>query len=705
MRLSVALLALAFGACNVVTNQPTLDGKDVEVRFIHTTDIHSRLVPYKMNVALTDQELGLDSGNANVDGPYGGAARMATVIHGLRAGASRVLHLDSGDVFQGAPIFNVFQGQVEMWYQSLIGVDAMAIGNHEFDSGEMNVADKIARYANFPMLAANYRFAPAQGVANPPLSDLIQAFEIFNLQGLRVGVIGLGNVSTLTSIFESGNALGITPIDSAEVTQFYVDAIRSQVDVVIVVSHLGFTEDQRLIKNTTGIDIVFGGHHHIVLNPPNQLPDCQRDSMDPTWKTMFDQEHAGCTPHNVLLVHSGAFAKYVGKLDVVFRQDPPHSRTWRVASSKYEVIPINRHIQPDARVSELIEPFVDQMKQQVQLDLILGYAPGKITRYGSTGGDSALGNLVADSMWRRKGIETDFALTNTLGIRSDIVTGPVTIDDMYQVFPFENTITTMYLSGREVVELFDYVARRSSSRGCQSQAQIAGARVKLQCGRCDCDARPKEWDSTQACDPTVQGCAVDIQILGKPLEMNVQYQLAANDYIAKGGSGFMVLKRNTTQINSGIPQRDALMDTMRGGKPCGVQDGKLRSCNSDTDCASPSGYTCACPDRVEWNAAGYCCPPGVAWDPDLGACGKPSDTASPICAGGGQCVLLQCVTDIAGQFDQFSCGTSGAYNAMKPPDKCGCDQLSRAYSQCTATACLDATNAIAEDGRLVILPP
>jgi len=288
-------------------------------------------------------------------------------------------------------------------------------------------------------------------------------------------------------------------------------------------------------------------------------------------------------------------------------------------------------------------------------------------------------------MWRRKGIETDFALTNSLGIRADLVPGPATVDDMYQIFPFENTITTMYLSGREVVELFDYVARRSSARGCQSQAQIAGARVVLQCGRCDCDRRPKEWDMGKGCDPQTEGCALDIQILGQPLDLDGQYQLAANNYIAKGGSGFMVLKRNTTQIDSGISQRDALMDAMRNGKPCGAaEDGKLRPCRTDADCKGGGldGYVCACAERAEWDASGLACGDGEE------------------CPGGGECVIGNCPAEVASLLWQ----TCGAGSGLEV-DRCRCQKKAEAWLMCTRLACLDQSNGIQEDGRITILAP
>ncbi|MBL6974981.1 MAG: bifunctional metallophosphatase/5'-nucleotidase [Deltaproteobacteria bacterium] len=673
-KLAAALLIIALPGCNITSNQPDLEGLDVRVTFIHTSDIHSRLLPYKLKVPLTDQNLGLLDENA----PFGGAARMSHIIHREREHADRSLYVETGDVFQGAPIFNLFHGEAEFKALSLMGVDVMAIGNHEFDQGEPNIADKIARYASFPILAANYKFTQPP----PPLADLLNDYEIFNLKGLRIGVIGLANTSSMSTLIGAGNKLGITPLHPAETTQFLIDFIQPMVDVIVVASHLGMTGDEWLIRNTSGIDVLLGGHHHIVLSPPKStILDCQTHLMDPQWRERFLLNHM-CTPREVVLVHSGAFAKYVGRLDAVFAQKDPGGSDWEVKSYKYKAIPVDSTIPEDDRVKEMLEPYVDKMNQVMQLDLVLGYAPIKVTRFGSQGGDSELGNLVSDSMRLRKGVETDFALTNTLGIRTDISPGPVTVDDMYNVFPFENTLTTMYLSGSEVVELFDYVARRTASRGCKAQAQISGARAVLQCGRCDLDARPAEWQAQGqiAVTEDAEGCALSIEILGQPVSLDGQYQLAANNYIAKGGSGFNVLKRNTTQIDTGIPQREALMDHMRQGGPCGSRS----ACTRDADCGNDD-YACGCEERSEWNAV-------------TGTC----DRAMECPLGGGMCVLASCIDDVGDLFVEDCVDVASEF---EPYSRCQCEQRARAMAQCDMTACIDDTNGAVEDGRLQVIPP
>jgi 5'-nucleotidase len=230
----------------------------------------------------------------------------------------------------------------------------------------------------------------------------------------------------------------------------------------------------------------------------------------------------------------------------------------------------------------------------------------------------------------RNRVEADFAITNSLGVRADFEFGALTLEQMYNVFPFENSITTMFLSGGEVREMLDFVSRKSADRGCRTQAQVSGIAFDMVCRKpagCADPTLPKTCtkdddcgnhcttfcyaaeDGTRSCrkratpappelncggqvsaaneNAGTAACADNIFIgdgcnkcdtadpsssccrePGKPcactpLNPFGTYKVAVNDYIAAGGSGFLVLKRNTTKYNTGIPLRDALIDFLR----------------------------------------------------------------------------------------------------------------------------------------------
>jgi 5'-nucleotidase/UDP-sugar diphosphatase len=197
----------------------------------------------------------------------------------------------------------------------------------------------------------------------------------------------------------------------------------------------------------------------------------------------------------------------------------------------------------------------------------------------------------------QEGVDAEFAMTNSLGIRADFERGPLTNEQMYNVFPFENSITVMYLSGQEVKDTLDFVARKSASRGCRAQAQVSGITFDMVCkGDCSDSVDPVTGQKPTACakniylgehcrgdnpdgpiDPS-RGCA--------PLSLTGLYRVAVNDYIAGGGSGFIVLKRNTSAQNTGISLRDAL--TVYLNKQPAVCDGKTTAeIPDETDTETP----------------------------------------------------------------------------------------------------------------------
>ena len=747
---AAVLGALASSACTYEGPAPRLGHEDIHLTLLHTADWHSRLFPYDFTVGQVDETLGLVPDN----GPFGGAARMSHLLQRERARSSRVLHLDSGDCFQGAPIFNFYGGEAETRALSESGVDAMVIGNHEFDAGGENFARQMFNWADFPILAANYWWDPTtlQDPTRPALGRIAQPYTILNAEGLRVGVIGLGNLSSLTSIFDQPNRLGIIPIDSVQIAQHYIDLLRPQVDVVVMLTHSGLTADENIVERTSGIDVLLGGHLHIVLNPPKVVQDCARVDEDgrhyiqfPTGVDARDPEiRRYCRPRDVVVAHSGAFMKFLGRLDLIFSNDPARVQPDRPAdadrfgelvydstldgyealSHSYALFPLDNAVPEDPRMAEMLEPYGQRIANLIDLDLLAGYAPAVVRRFGPRGGDSALGNLISDAMLLRLGIQTDFALTNTTGIRSDLVPGAVSVEQIFNVFPFDNTVTKMLLSGREVRELFDFVARRSAQRGCNAQAQIAGARIEVDCRGCErtdgapCASRIAIGRSTTSCstdadcggtltsrselcadggdndgdglmDDADPDCNVGSGLCDQrpdipsdqwrcslPITDDASYELATNNYIAAGGSGFRVLQRNTTQIDTRVQQRDVLIDYLRQGLPCGADrtTGQLPSCTADSDCAG--GAVCACPGRAAWDGA---------------AC---VDEAS--CATGGQCVVSGCPADVAAFYSPRRCA-----HVLDPTDAaiCECDARADAFESCKFLACIDDSLGAVVDNR------
>ncbi|MBI5536161.1 MAG: 5'-nucleotidase C-terminal domain-containing protein [Deltaproteobacteria bacterium] len=734
---------------------------------IHTADLHSRLFPYSLQVGQVDAQLGL--GSANTVSTIGGAARISHIIGRERARAGRVLHLDGGDCFQGAPIFNFYNGEAEIRALSQLGTDAMVIANHEFDRGALNVANQINLWADFPVLAANYQFDDWRIDGNPELGRVVQPFTTFNLDGLKVAVIGMGNLSTLSSLYETPNKLGIQPLSTVEVTQFYVDLLRPFVDFIVVVTHLGLEVDERMIEGTSGVDVVLGGHNHIVLQPPKTILDCSKwdpqanshyielaDGQGQSETTVPTKVKRWCVPRPVLLAHSGAFAKFVGRLDLVISDDANDKpvldprpelyygndplNKFEVISHGYQLFPVTEDTPEDPRLVALLEQYKAGLDALIDLDLLAGFAPDGSKRTAPNGGDSPLGNLVATAAWLRLGIQTDFSLTNTTGIRADMVPGPVSVEQIFNIFPFDNAISKMQLSGVEVQQLMDFVAKRSAGRGCKSQAQVAGVRAVINCTGCtthtfscqsDSDCNGNKCDMTSGICAVQPPCADHIYIgsssqkcaddaacgldakgnvyLGRcdksnpdgdgngrcwtPIMPIGSYELATSDYLAGGGSGYQVLKRNTTQINTQVQQRDALIDYVRAQKPCGYKSPKdvgytsaydtkegLMACTQDSDCPTEADYVCACAESsIDGPIQGQCISSGP-------------------CGSTGRCVLKACRDGVAAHHRTMCDG------AVKPELRKLCEArlgaCQAAGETCKYLACIDRRMGNYADNRL-----
>jgi hypothetical protein len=157
------------------------------------------------------------------------------------------------------------------------------------------------------------------------------------------------------------------------------------------------------------------------------------------------------------------------------------------------------HIPEDGKVLQITEPYALAMNASSKFQLTRTFAHNAlgtaILRRNTAGGDSQLGNLVATAMRLESEVQADFAMTNSLGIRADFDAAPLSIEELYNVFPFDNTIEIMYLSGKEVQEMFDFISSKSASRGCITQGQISGAAFVM-----DCSVPPHKPDGTP-CDP------------------------------------------------------------------------------------------------------------------------------------------------------------------------------------------------------------
>lgn len=220
---------------------------------LHTNDTHSNIDPFPEN-------------HSKYPG-MGGIAKRHALIEEIRKKERHVLLLDSGDIFQGTPYFNTFNGVLEMKCMSKLGYDASTMGNHDFDIG-MEGFMLAKKHANFPFLCANYDFS------NTVLKDATQDFKIFKKGSVKIGVFGIGiELNGLVPSSAYGDTVYNDPIEIANATAHKLK--KQNCDLIICLSHLGFEyndpdklSDRKLAQETKNIDIILGGHTHTFLDKP-----------------------------------------------------------------------------------------------------------------------------------------------------------------------------------------------------------------------------------------------------------------------------------------------------------------------------------------------------------------------------------------------------------------------------------------------------
>lgn len=230
--------------------------KLTKVTLLHTNDMHSHIDPFPES---DPKHPGL-----------GGFARINALVKRIRAEEENILLLDCGDIYQGTPYFNFFKGEAELKLMSQIGYDAGTIGNHEFDNGLVGISSQMG-HMNFPFINSNYDFT------GTVLDGKVLPYKTFTKGGIKIGIFGLG--IELEGLVSSKNCEGVDYIDPIFMAEKMVPILKEkeQCDLVICLSHLGYSShsggmcDMKLAKETSGIDVILGGHSHTLLETATRV--------------------------------------------------------------------------------------------------------------------------------------------------------------------------------------------------------------------------------------------------------------------------------------------------------------------------------------------------------------------------------------------------------------------------------------------------
>lgn len=443
----------------------------VRITLLHVNDFHGRLAPFR------DKTIDLQT-------DVGGAANLAGRIHEeRRKNPHGTLLLSAGDMFQGTPVSNLFHGQPVLEIMNHLGFDAMVLGNHEFDWG-VDALGRIISEANFPVLSTNVFLKTGQEFPG------VRPYVVVHRAGIRVGVLGVTTPDTPYAVKPS-HVAGLEFRDPVASLKPWVEELRSRkVQLIVVLSHLGLEADRELARQIPGLHVIVGGHSHTVLHEPI----LERDT---------------------LIVQAGYYGIYLGVLHL--EVDPETGNIVRPPiGDVLSLVSSSQSAAPDVRVQEITDTYRERI--QAKLDGILGETRVDLMRNSQR--ESNLGNLICDAI--REATGAPLAFHNSGGIRSDILAGPIKLEQLYTVLPFDNQIVTMDLTGDQILQILEESG--NLERGI---LQVSGLEVVLDLSR-------------------PQGSRVsNVRVGSEKLDPLRTYRVATNDFLAAGGDHFETFRKGT----------------------------------------------------------------------------------------------------------------------------------------------------------------
>jgi 5'-nucleotidase/UDP-sugar diphosphatase len=497
----ISIILSVMGCTSATTDEKTSSPQYLTV--LHTNDNHGRFWH-------------------NEKGEYGMAARK-TLLDQLRSEAKNkghgVLLLSGGDINTGIPESDLQYAEPDFKGMSLLGYDAMALGNHEFDN-PLSVLEKQQTWANFPLLSANI-------IEKSSGKNAFTPYKIFEKNGLSIAVIGL----TTTDTAKIGNPQYIGHlefIDPVSVTAKLAEEIKAKYnpDITIAVTHMGHFIDANHGINAPGdvtlarslptntLDMIIGGHsQEPVCMASNNVND---DNFKPGLACKPDQQNG------TWIMQAHEWGKYVGKAEfklengelslLDYKLMPVNlyvEKTQTDGTSK-EVL-ANEYIKPDPALKAFLAKY--QAIGAKQIEGTIGSVDARLegdrnkVRYQQTN----LARVIIQAQMNVVG--ADFGLISGGGIRSSINAGEISYKDILKVHPFKNRITYMDWQGAELWDYLNTVTSFPADAGAYLQYH------KLSFERKD-------------------GKLTNLFINGKPFDKNKTYRMSLNSYNASGGDGY-----------------------------------------------------------------------------------------------------------------------------------------------------------------------
>lgn len=424
------------------------------ITILHTNDMHASFTPHEA-VWIKDSLKPL----------VGGFNELSYAIDSLRKIKKDVVLLDAGDVMTGNPIteysYKGASGGALFEMMNFIGYDAWTPGNHDFDISVANLK-KLTEIATFPTISVNI----VDSSNNLPVNNV--RYVILKKDNMNIGIIGLMS-SDFYNLVNKKSSRGIKILPSYETIQNIIDTLKSRTDLVIALTHQGLEDDSLLANNVSGLQVIVGGHSHTRLKHPKIV-------------------------NNVIIVQTGSNCENLGILDLTVENR-------RVTHYDGNLLPL---WYTSSRASTPLSRFIDSVKNSIDRDYstILGVLKSDWIRSRD---ESGIGNFIADA--QREAAGADIGFMNSSGIRKDLLAGPITKRDVFEILPFRNMLMKFELTGAQIRSIVEYCINEHPN------IQTSG----IKC----------EWEQTL--DGGIK--FVQFFVNGKPLDDKKIYTGAASDYM------------------------------------------------------------------------------------------------------------------------------------------------------------------------------
>ena len=502
-----------------------------DISLVHINDSHSHLFGSDIHCRYSGRSDSFYIGGYNLIIQY---------VRDLREKNSNVMFLHAGDLIQGTRYFRQFQGKADVDLMNLAKIDALALGNHEFDKGSDFLAD-LLKEAKFPVLAANIEISDGS-----KLKDIVKPYVITGFWPFRNGIIGVITPDT-ADISSPGSSVKFT--DPADAIRKNIKKLKSKgVSRIFVLSHLGLDEDIALAQKVEGIDVIIGGHSHSAMGYSGI--DCVPAEGDYP-KTVKDP-----SGRTVLIVQAWDHARAFGNLNIKFNIrgeiDSYEGKTiYPVRESVKLPFPQKRSpfnefvtVIPSDELKDIFKSYEETLSGEYQK--IIATAKEELDHDWEKGSDIA--PLVAQAIlqeFNRNGYSVDVALQNAGGVRRSIHRGEITAGDIYDTLPFFNNVTIFRIKGSELTaELSKQIKNISTGTNSGAFPYLAGMKFEIKNGR------------------AVNFLMIENNEL-KPVDPERIYTVATDSYIAQGGNGYTIFLKIKNKITTPRIVSDVFADYLK----------------------------------------------------------------------------------------------------------------------------------------------